>query len=335
MRAAGLRVWQDDTEMGLDLQASMSEGIAKSDVVVVLASPDYARSASCMFELRTAAAAGKPLVACCVEPGFWRTWGLAADGSGVRALPDDHELVTLARFNSQLFVDLGAAAAVNWASDSVPPAERKKLALPEALPRLLELLAEARKAGGRDEKGATAAVAAVATRMTRNSAAFDELPASAAASASLALLTLADSFCSGPTARTAIEEARSNLSVSSVAPEDASAPVPAGAAGAVPVAATVWTRHRDGTDVWFVSAARESVWELPTGAIAVDAAPEPAPSQLTEMAAAAAAASDAAAEEQAASGTEPAKRKRLKGKVVRRTVDEAAAAAAAAAAARS
>ena len=78
LRAAGLRVWLDEAEMGHDLAASMSEGIAKSEAVVVLASPDYAASPNCMFELRAAAAAGKPIVACCAEPGFWRTWGLRA-----------------------------------------------------------------------------------------------------------------------------------------------------------------------------------------------------------------------------------------------------------------
>jgi hypothetical protein len=147
LRAAGLRVWQDELEMGLDLEASMSAGIAKSDVVVLLVSPSYAASAPCMFEARAAAASGKPLVACCAEPGFWKTWGLAPDGSGARALPDDHELVALARLNTQLFVDFSAAAGVAWAADSVPPAERKKLTLPEALPRLLTLVEAARAAG--------------------------------------------------------------------------------------------------------------------------------------------------------------------------------------------
>ena len=47
LRAAGLSVWIDEAEMGLDLAASMSEGIAKSSVVVVLASPDYAASVNC------------------------------------------------------------------------------------------------------------------------------------------------------------------------------------------------------------------------------------------------------------------------------------------------
>jgi ABC-type transport system involved in cytochrome c biogenesis permease subunit len=87
LRAAGLSVWIDEAEMGLDLAASMSEGIAKSEAVVVLASPDYAASPNCMFELRAAAAAGKPIVACCAEPGFWRTWGLRA-GTASRYVSD-------------------------------------------------------------------------------------------------------------------------------------------------------------------------------------------------------------------------------------------------------
>jgi hypothetical protein len=47
LRAAGLSVWLDEAEMGLDLAASMSEGIAKSSVVVALVSPDYAASVNC------------------------------------------------------------------------------------------------------------------------------------------------------------------------------------------------------------------------------------------------------------------------------------------------
>jgi len=151
-----MRVWKDDLEMSHDLAASMSEGIAKSEVVVMLVSPAYAASGPCMFEARASAAAGKPLVTCCVEPGFWRSW-LAADGSGAPALPEGHELVTLARLTTHLFVDLGEASRVNWAGDSVPPAERKKLTLPEALPRLLTLLAAARKTGATQDVAAAAA----------------------------------------------------------------------------------------------------------------------------------------------------------------------------------
>jgi len=147
----------DELEMSHDLAASMSEGIAKSEAVVLLLSPAYAASGPCMFEARAAAAAGKPLVACCVEPGFWRGW-LAADGSGARALPDEHELVGLARLTTHLFVDLGEAAGVNWASDGgVPAAERAKLTLPEALPRLLALLGAARAKGSAKASAAGAA----------------------------------------------------------------------------------------------------------------------------------------------------------------------------------
>jgi len=147
LRVAGLRVWMDELEMGHDLAASMSDGIAKSDVVVMLVSPTYAASGPCMFEARATAAAGKPLVTCCVEPGFWRSW-LAADGSGAPALPDSHELVTLARLKTHLFVDFGVASAVNWTDESLAPAERKKLTLPEALPRLLALVEAARASAG-------------------------------------------------------------------------------------------------------------------------------------------------------------------------------------------
>ena len=147
LRAAGLRVWKDDLEMSHDLRASMSEGIAKSEVVVMLVSPAYAASGPCMFEARATAAAGKPLVTCCVEPGFWRSW-FAADGSGARALPEAHELVALARLKTHLFVDLSAASAVDWSSESLDAGERQTLLVPEAMPRLLSLIEAARKGSG-------------------------------------------------------------------------------------------------------------------------------------------------------------------------------------------
>ena len=139
LRGEGLRVWLDSEDMGADLQACMREGIAVSAAVVVLASPDYAASANCMFELREAAAAGKPIVTCCVEPGFWRAWP-AADGSGSPALTDSHELVTLARLKTHLYCDFGAAARADWGASTVSAADAATLRQPEALPRLLQQL---------------------------------------------------------------------------------------------------------------------------------------------------------------------------------------------------
>jgi hypothetical protein len=138
LRAEGFSVWLDSIQMGHDLQASMRGGIAASNVVLVLASPDYALSANCLFELREAVAAGKPVVAALVEPGFWKTW-LLADGV-TRAVPDDHELVALARLDTHLFADLGEASAVDWRADVADEDRAKLVAQPEALPRLRELL---------------------------------------------------------------------------------------------------------------------------------------------------------------------------------------------------
>lgn len=156
LRAEGMRVWLDEHEMGHDLKGSMSEGIAKSDLVVALVSGDYAQSEACMFEARAAATAGKPLVACCAEAGFWRSWMLP-DGA-TRALPDEHELVELARLRTHLFVEFGEASRVDWRQDVVPVAQRRRLThSPAALPRLLALLREARReaeAGGATAEGA-------------------------------------------------------------------------------------------------------------------------------------------------------------------------------------
>ena len=305
LRAAGMRIWKDDLEMSHDLAASMSEGIAKSEVVVMLVSPAYAASEPCMYEARATAAAGKPLVTCCVEPGFWRSW-LAADGSGTPALPDDHELVALARLKTHLFVDLGEASKVNWAGDSVPPSERKKLALPEALPRLLELLAVARKAGA-----GAAAMAQDAPTVTPKLSVVD--PVSARTSTVARNTSAARNSSS-----VLVHESKSSAERESAASMPAAAPRPTpmslAPAAPEPAPVAVWTRHRDGDDVWFVSQSGEAAWELPEGAEAVDAeAPAPAP----EAAVTAAEAPHLAADEEPAAPAEPAKRKRLKGKVVK------------------
>jgi len=142
LREAGLRVWLDRNEMGRDLRADMVAGIAHSAVFVVLASPDYASSANCLFELRAASVAGRPIVAACAEPRFWRLWMLA-DGM-TRAVPNDHELARLAGLAAFLFADLGEAARVDWLQAPVPADERRRLThAPEALPRLLRLIKDA------------------------------------------------------------------------------------------------------------------------------------------------------------------------------------------------
>jgi hypothetical protein len=138
LRAEGFSVWLDSIHMGHDLQTSMRAGVAASEAVLVLVSPDYAASANCMFELREAAAAGKSLVAALVEPGFWTAWQLP--GGAARAVPDDHELVALARLRTHLFADLGEASKADWRADVADEDRAKLAALPEALPRLRELL---------------------------------------------------------------------------------------------------------------------------------------------------------------------------------------------------
>ena len=136
----GFSVWLDDVEMKHDMHKSMYEGVSNCDVVVALITPDYAASENCLFELRCAASAKKPVVACCAEPGFWRSWKLA-DGS--RAIPDEHEVAGLSNLQKNQWVDLGEASSVDWTAEPVPDAERRKLTQkPEALPRLLKLVRE-------------------------------------------------------------------------------------------------------------------------------------------------------------------------------------------------
>jgi hypothetical protein len=47
---AGMHVWVDETEMGLDTDDSMRAGIAASKIVVALVSRYYASRTNCMFE---------------------------------------------------------------------------------------------------------------------------------------------------------------------------------------------------------------------------------------------------------------------------------------------
>ena len=148
LRTSGLSVWVDD-DGGGDKGGGdgggggvASEGIALSDFVVVLASPDYAASEACMLELRKAADGGKPVFACCVEPGPWTRWAAVGD-----AVVD--ELARLARLDSHPFADLGAASLVDWAGEAtVSVAERHTLWARGALPRLLRHVAAARSAAG-------------------------------------------------------------------------------------------------------------------------------------------------------------------------------------------
>lgn len=60
--AQPLRVWRDTEEMGLDTKASMRQGIANSDCVVVLLSERYCTRPNCVFELQTAVDLGKPII---------------------------------------------------------------------------------------------------------------------------------------------------------------------------------------------------------------------------------------------------------------------------------
>lgn len=100
---------------------------------------------SSFFLLRSAVAIGKPLITCCVEPGFWETWVLANSERATSLCPDAHKDVCLARLATHLFVDLGNCARVQWAGEATSAAERRALLqAPTAMPRLLKALAETR-----------------------------------------------------------------------------------------------------------------------------------------------------------------------------------------------
>ena len=127
---AGYRVWLDTAEMGADPDASMREGIAKSGCVVALLSERYGASRNCLFELRCAVEAAKPVVACLADP---------LPPSPPRWFPNG-ELQALLDPKHHLFPDLRDAAAVDWRAD-VSAAEREVLTkAPGALPKVLQLV---------------------------------------------------------------------------------------------------------------------------------------------------------------------------------------------------
>jgi serine/threonine protein kinase len=126
---SGLRVWLDTAEMGADPDASMRAGIAKSGCVVALVSERYGASRNCLFELRCALDAGKPVVACLADP----TPGWFPSG----------ELQTMLDPKRNFFPDLRAAAAVDWSALGLAAGEREQLTkAPNALPKVLQLVKE-------------------------------------------------------------------------------------------------------------------------------------------------------------------------------------------------
>jgi hypothetical protein len=109
---------------------------------VLAADGDVAHEASARATLTALAAPAacgasrRPLVACVVEPNMWKVEGWT---------PSD-ELKALAGLSSKLYADASGASGVDWGAEVVPEAERRKLTHdPKALPRILELIAGARK----------------------------------------------------------------------------------------------------------------------------------------------------------------------------------------------
>jgi len=115
---------------------------AAAAVAALAADGDVVHEASARATLTALAApAGgsasrRPLVACVVEPGIWKIEGWT---------PGD-ELKALAGLSSKFYADASGASGVDFAAEIVPEAERRKLTHdPKALPRILELVANARK----------------------------------------------------------------------------------------------------------------------------------------------------------------------------------------------
>ena len=130
--------------MQQSIKDSMHQGIQRSGVFVLLLSPDYARSENCLFEVREAVAANKPIVVCVVEPGFWKTWKNPADNSVV--IPVDGELASLTNLEGILYVDFSSCStSVDWSAADISPENRNLLQTADALPRLHQQISDIRK----------------------------------------------------------------------------------------------------------------------------------------------------------------------------------------------
>jgi len=141
---AGYRVWMDSLEMGLDLNGSMTQGIAHSKLVVVLLSPDYVNSRACNYELREVSRLGKPLVVCMVEQGFWREWK-KTDGSNTPLIASDSDIIALAKLTTQLYADCSEAMDINWADKDALTTEQRRVLThgQKAMPMLKSLVQQA------------------------------------------------------------------------------------------------------------------------------------------------------------------------------------------------
>jgi pullulanase/glycogen debranching enzyme len=96
----GYRVWYDQNEMGYDIALSMKDGINKSEVIIICANNLYQSRPNCMFELREAVKNDKKIIALFIEenPFVWA----------------NDELKTLAKIDTNMFVDLSEIAKLDW-----------------------------------------------------------------------------------------------------------------------------------------------------------------------------------------------------------------------------
>ena len=126
--------------MRIHLQDSMTQGIDKSALVVVLLSPDYVQSGACGHELREVTRLKKPLVVCMVEPGFWRGWK-KADGI-TPVIAADSDFIGMAKLTTQMYADCSDSVGINWADTDALTSEQRRVLThgPKAIPLLKSLV---------------------------------------------------------------------------------------------------------------------------------------------------------------------------------------------------
>lgn len=132
----GYKVWYDENDMGMDLKAAMTEGIANSSVFVVFLNSTYQTRPNCMYELREAKRLNKTIITVILDPYPTGPNGWA-----------NEEILEICELASKMYVDVSSLRLSDaWEAmkDSEEEASKAMLHdLREAMTPLAKILREA------------------------------------------------------------------------------------------------------------------------------------------------------------------------------------------------
>lgn len=133
----GYKVWYDENDMGMDLKAAMTDGIANSTVFVVFLNSSYQTRPNCMFELREAKRMNKTIISVILDPQPTGPSGWACE-----------EVLDICQLSTKMYVDISSFPTSDaWEKLKDPSDEEANksmlLDLRNALVPLTKLLREA------------------------------------------------------------------------------------------------------------------------------------------------------------------------------------------------